>query len=507
MLLTLHDGAGPLYLRLSEALHSAIKDGRLRPGDRLPGTRSLAMELGISRTAVLMAYAQLDSEGVTFSRVGQGTFVQRLECEGDTARQGEREVVLPPTPDPDPATKVTMPLSRGALLARGSLPETMPVVSPAESAVIDLAAVRTVQDERGYRQWRKAVIDAVNADEVAPTPEGIRSLRQAVADHLREDRGVVVDPADILIVNGIHQARDMISRLLVDPGTVVGVGDPGYRGVRAIFAAQGARLVPCAMDGDGFDIADHAESLQDASVLYLMPDHHFPTGARMTLERRLAVLEWASRRATYLVEDDFDAEHRFNIRTTPPLLGLDQHGRVIYIGNFARMYFPFLRLSFVVVPPRLRPYLQAFKWLADRGSGTLVQEAMARYIAAGDYARNLRRLGAPLRRCKKALVDALNRHLKGHVRFQSKDGSGNLLLHFDDLPAARTDAFLSAALRHGVRLHSGAGYFWQASPYVTVLLRYLGVGEDQLGEAVRRMARAYHEIRRAADPASHSAAC
>ena len=390
MLLTLLDGAGPLYLRLSEALRLAIRDGRLRPGDRLPGTRSLATELGVSRTAVLMAYAQLDSEGVTFSRVGQGTFVQHLDAGAGAGAPAARPSA--------PAAQLPMPLSRSALLARENLPE--PAAAPAveEAGIIDLASVRTVQDERGYRQWHKAVADAVHARDAAPMPEGIESLRRAVADHLREDRGVVVDPADVLVVNGIHQARDMIGRLLVDPGTVVGIGDPGYRGVRSIFAAQGATLVPCAMDGDGFDIARHAAELDGAAALYLMPDHHFPTGARMTLERRQAVLDWAGRRATYLVEDDFDAEHRFNVRTIPPLLALDTGGRVIYIGNFARMYFPFLRLAFVVVPARLRPYLRALKWLADRGSGTLVQQAMARYIASGDYARNLRRLGTPLQR-------------------------------------------------------------------------------------------------------------
>jgi GntR family transcriptional regulator / MocR family aminotransferase len=206
------------------------------------------------------------------------------------------------------------------------------------------------------------------------------------------------------------------------------------------------------------------------------------------------VLAWANRQATYIIEDDFDAEHRFNVRTIPPLLSLDTRDRVIYIGNFARMYFPFLRLSFVIAPPALQPYLCAFKWLSDRGSGTLIQQAMARYIAQGDYARNLRRLGSLLVRRKRALVDALQRHLKGVIRFQANDGSGNLLLHFPALPAAHAEAFFAAALRFGVKLYSAAGYFMQPCAHVTVLLRYLGVEEPRLEEAVRRIARAYRTM-------------
>lgn len=503
MLLTL-EGGGPLYMRLSDALRRAIREGRIRSGDRLPGTRSLAVELGISRTAVLMAYAQLDSEGVTVSRAGKGTFVQELS-------RDRLPGVSESSPTSDPLSVVTlvgpdlpMPLSRGARLARASLPlmDRRDTSSSAED-VINLADMRTVQDARGFRQWRKAVIESVNARDLQPSAQGIDLLRHAVADHLREDRGLVVDPASVLIVNGIHQARDMISRVLIDPGSVVGIGDPGYRGARAIFAAQGARLVPCALDDDGFDIQRHAPRLDDASLLYLMPDHHFPTGARMPLQRRLDLLEWAGRQATYIVEDDFDAEHRFNVRTIPPLLSLDTRERVIYVGNFARMFFPFLRLSFVIAPPALMPYLRAFKWLSDRGSGTLVQQAMARYIAGGEYARNLRRLGGLLVKRKRALVDALNRHLKGAVRFQASDGSGNLLLHFPSLPAAHAEAFFAAALRFGVRLHSAAGYFMQPCVHVTVLLRYLGVEEPQLQEAVRRIARAYRTMLTATDPAAN----
>lgn len=494
MLLTL-EGSGPLYMRLSDALRRAIKDGRIRQGDRLPGTRSLATELGISRTAVLMAYAQLDSEGVTLSRVGQGTFV--CEPPRDSVSDGgeappSQHSSLPVVSMIGP--ELPMPLSRGARLARASLPSVERATAQAGDDVISLADVRTVQDERGFRQWRKAVIESVNAHDRPPSAQGIEMLRRALADHLREDRGLIVDPSAILIVNGIHQARDVISRVLVDPGSVVGIGDPGYLGVRATFAAQGARLVPCALDEEGFDIHRHASRLSDASALYLMPDHHFPTGSRMPLQRRRDVLDWANRQATYLIEDDFDAEHRFNVRTIPPLLSLDTRDRVIYIGNFARMYFPFLRLSFVIAPPALQPYLRAFKWLSDRGSGTLIQQAMARYIAQGDYARNLRRLGSLLVRRKRALVDALQRHLNGVIRFQANDGSGNLLLHFPALPAAHAEAFLAAALRFGVKLHSAVGYFMQPCAHVTVLLRYLGVEEQRLEEAVRRIARAYRTM-------------
>lgn len=497
MLLTLQ-GAGPLYLRLSEALRLAIKEGRLCPGDRLPGTRTLADELGISRTAVLMAYAQLDSEGVTFSKVGRGTFVQHRE-----PMPAETVSAVPASRATGTSPKLPMPLSHAARLAHQLLSEAERPDPRLDADVIDLAEARTVQDQRGQRQWRKAVIESIDADELPTGAEGLESLRRAVARLLREDRGVLIEPDDVIVVNGVHQARDMIARILVDPGSVVGIGDPGYRGVRSAFAAQGARLVPCALDDGGFDIRRHATQLAEASVLYLMPDHHFPTGASMPLERRQAVLDWASKRAVYLVEDDFDAEHRFNVRTTPPLLALDAHERVIYVGSFARMHFPFLRLAFVIAPPALRPFLHASKWLADRGAGTLVQEAMARYIDWGDYARNLRRLSGPLLRHRRVLMESLSLHLKGAVRFNENDGSGNLLLHFPALPAARGEAFLAAALREGVRLRSAQGYFMRACPHVVTLLRYHGLEESRLAEAVERIARAYFATLAAMEPAAN----
>lgn len=487
MLLTL-DGDGPLYMRVYDALCSEIREGRLKVGKRLPGTRTLARSLGVSRTVILQAYAQLDSEGITESAMRKGTYV--------------RAALLHPVagndrhPPPLATCAAPIPVSRWAELALASLPAITTTNDPDTADLINLADMSTVQDERGFRLWRHALIETVNARSSDPSDAfGLYALRRALADYLHDERGVFVDPDDLLIVNGIQQARDMVARVLAEAGTVVGVGDPGYRGVPFAFSAMGARIIPCEMDDDGFDIERHADTLEDARVICVMPAHHFPTGAVMSQERRMALLDWSSRHSVYIVEDDFDYEHCLGARVMPPLYALASRERVIYMGSFARTHLPFMRLAYMVVPHQLRKYFLAVKRLADRGTELSSQQAQARYIADGDYVRNLRRLAGPLQRRRELLVDALQRHLGGLARFQGVDNGGDLLLHLPAIPSSQTQAFLDAAALCGLRLQSADCYYLRPCPHLTLLLRYASVPEQRIGEAVRRLAQTCQSMR------------
>lgn len=482
MLLTL-EGGGPLYTQVYEGLLKAIREGRLPAGKRLPGTRTLAQELGVSRTVILQAYAQLDSEGITASRAGYGTYVVASSMRVTPATVRAIRADARDVDDPAP--------SRLARLALSVLPASDAGANDVACAgILNLADTATIQDERGRLQWRRAMLESMKTRPAErPDVAGLPSLRRALADYLRDERGVLVDAGDLLIVNGIQQARDITARVLLEAGSVVGIEDPCYRGIRATFRAMEASLVPCAVGQGGFDITRHAQALQGARLVYVMPSHQFPTSEVMDEARRLALLAWAARTGAYIVEDDFESEHRLGARTVPPLHALQADGRVIYIGSFAREYFPFMRLAYIAVPPGLRPYFHAVKWLADRGSAASSQRVLARYMASGDFVRNLRRLAGVLAGRRQRLLDAIARRLAGHAHVQGFGGGGNALLHVPGVAASETAAFLDHALADGLRLQSAHVYYARPPAHLTLLLRYLDVPEGRIEEAVARLAR------------------
>lgn len=487
MLLTL-EGDGPLYLQVYRALCRAIEEGRFPPKTRLPGSRTLAQALGVSRTVVLQAFAQLDSEGITVGTPGSGTYVRARDAQ-------ESKPVLQPVHKralPDPWHDRLPSPSPQARRMLDAMPPSAATARVYATDLLDFTDSRTFQDAVGQRRWRRTLVDAQRArEEESQDVLGAPSLRRALASVLRHERGLQVAPEDIVIVAGIQQARDLIARVLISPGTVVGIEEPGYRGVRASFAAHGAELVPCAVDEDGFDIGAHAHRLGEAKVVHVMPAHQFPSGAVMEERRRHALLEWSYRQGAYLVEDDFESEHRLVSRTLPPLYVLDTREHVIHIGAFAREFMPSLRLAYIVAPKRLRPFLDAAKWIADRGSGFFMQRVLARYLASGEYLRNLRRLFVLLDAQHRYLLDSLRQHLGEHVRFERHSVSGSLLLHLTGIPHAATQRFIDEAAACGVRVQSADVYYVQPPPHLTLLLRYAHMPMPLMDEAARRLAMAW----------------
>lgn len=490
MLLKL-EGGEPLYLQVYRALLRAIEDGRFPPAKRLPGTRTLARELGVSRTVVLQAFAQLESEGITIGNPGSGTYVR--------ARAGHEP----------PATVVSQPRRTDAWLAplNVELPvptpwavrtahAVPPVDRPTPAGVgddmLDFTDQRPFQDAQGSRRWRKVLMDSLqHRGDGLPDIRGLAELRAALALELRQQRGISVEGQDILIVSGIQQARDLIARVLVQPGLVIGVEDPGYRGVRATFAAAGGQVLPCPVGPHGLDVDAHASALAEVRLLYVMPAQQFPTGAVMPEVQRHRLLAWAYRQGAYVVEDDFEPEHRLVSQAVPPLFAIDQREQVIYLGAFAREFFPALRMAYIVAPPALRPYLTAAKWVADRGSGFLLQHVLASYVASGEYQRNLRRLFVQLAAKRERLAASLTRHFGHRALVEGAAVSGTLLVHFPEAPAAQVDSLVAEAALSGVRVSSAHVYYANPPAHLTLLLRYAHLASGRIDEAVRRLAEAY----------------
>lgn len=473
----------PMYVQVAESIKRDIDSGRFQVGALLPGSRSMAVALGVSRTVVLMAYDQLESEGYLESRSGSGTYVSARPA-GVSACETLVEERIDAPRDPR--------LSR--LAQRAVLPALPEAEMPArDGEVVDLAQPRVKSDPRSLKAWKQNLMALLRRRHAPDFPElqGAIDLRKAVAGYLSVERAIEVDPDDILIVSGAQQARDLIARVLLDEGDGVGVEEPCHWSVRHTYEAIGARILPCQVGPHGMDIDRHAAALDGVRLVNVAPSFQFPTGVVMPEERRRALLQWAYAHDACLVEDDFDCEHRFGVRTSPSLWSLDRYGRVIHVSSFARSMFPALQLGYMLVPRPLRERFLAVKWLADRGSISMQQHVLAACITSGQYLRDLRRIAHGLAPRHRALHATLQARLGGAMAVTGSVAGGSLFVHLPRLPRSATGALIAEAMTRGVRIRSAERFHRMPPDHVTLVLSYAGVSEASLKRAGTALAEAY----------------
>src|SRR5690242_956932 len=473
----------PLYAQIAESIRRDIGSGRFQAGARLPGSRSMAVALGVSRTVVLMAYEQLESEGYLDSRSGSGTYV--------SAQLANTRAAAPLAEAP---VKILREPRLSRLAQRAALPSMPDTIPPAlQGNVIDLAQPRVKSDPRSLKAWVQNLMALLRRRDAPDYPElqGAAELRKAVAGYLSVERAIEVDAEDILIVSGAQQARDLIARVLLDEGDSVGVEEPCHWSVRHTFEAMGARIVSCPVGPHGIDIGRHAAALDGVRLINVAPSFQFPTGVVMPEDRRRDLLQWAYAHDAWLVEDDFDCEHRFGVRTCASLWSLDRPGRVILVCSFARSMFPALQLGYMLVPRALRERFLAVKWLADRGSVAMQQHVLAACIGSGQYLRDLRRIAHRLAPRHRALHDALQSRLGNAMTVTGSVAGGSLFVHLPGLPRDATATLLAEALARGVRIRSAERFHRVPPDHVTLVLSYAGVPEASLKRAGARIAEAY----------------
>ncbi|WP_433331043.1 PLP-dependent aminotransferase family protein [Spirillospora sp. CA-294931] len=360
-----------LAARIYRQLLEAILDGRLRPGERLPPTRELAQRLKVARNTVAVAYERLTAEGLLVARVGAGTFVGAApirRASGRTAPTGSdvrpRAIwrsVAPPVPSIRPPVYDFR-------------------VGTPDASLFPLATWRRLV----AAELRVATIRSADYGD----PAGHPGLREAIARYTGISRAVRARADDVLVTNGAQQALDLVGRVMIDPGDIVAMEEPGYPPARELFRSLGARVVPVPVDDQGLEV----EALPPGSrLVYVTPSHQFPTGTPMPLARRAALLDWAARHDAVIVEDDYDSEFRFSDRPLEPLQSLDRTGRVIYVGTFSKTLLPMLRIGFLVAPASLQPALHAAKQLTDWHGDHVAQAALARFIDSGELPRHIRK--------------------------------------------------------------------------------------------------------------------
>ena len=469
LVIPLSRGAGPISRQVYLGLRGAIVHGTFRPGDRLPATRDLAEQLGVSRTVVLLAYDQLLSEGFAEGRPGSGTYASKVFGENPRAVPDSARLRLSRFGNSAAAAASTVdfPRRRAATLR------------------YDFAYHRSGIDEFPFEVWRRILMRrarkaTVRHFDYGPAA-GSLALREAIAIHLRRSRAAVCEASQVIIVNGSQQALDLAARVLMEHGDRVVLEDPQYQGAREVFRAAGARLHPVPVDRDGLNPAKLPLS---ARIAFVTPSHQFPTGAILPLARRLALLEWAKNAKAVVIEDDYDGEFRYEGQPVESMQGLDAEGRVIYLGTFSRTIFPALRIGYLIAPKSLVPAFTSGKWLCDRHTATLEQETLAEFISSGAYERHLRRTRRANAVRRAALLEAIHKHLRGME--VTGDRSGMHVVLWPDRRSSEEDLIARAASQQ-VGIYGIAKYFLKTPTRPGLMLGYSGMNEVQIREGIHRL--------------------
>lgn len=492
----------PYHRQLYEQIRAAILAGRLRPGDRLPATRDLALRLGIARNTVARAYGDLLAEGYLEGKVGSGTYVAPELGEADRSR-------TPRLPAAGAATRSVSGWASRALREARTAPQGIALPYDFRPGTPDWDAFpRTL--------WLRLLGRALRCRAAELTrygdPAGYYPLREAIARHLAVSRGVAASADQVVIVSGSQQTLDLLARLRVEPGDAVAVEDPGYPEARRAFVAAAARVLAVPVDEEGLDVAALARqaSASPPRLVYVTPSHQFPTGATLSLGRRLALLEWSARHDTLVVEDDYDAEFRYTGRPVESLQGLDRAARVVYVGTFSTVLFPPFRVGYAVLPADLvEPFVQA-KWLADRQTATLEQLALADFLAEGHFERHLRRMRRLAAARRGALLAAVGEHLGGLVALSRAETGMHVMLTLQPgeagpaAPAAEGGTRLAApdqleaavtarAAERGVGVYPVGPCRARRPERAAIVLGFAALPEARIREGVRRLAAAVRE--------------
>jgi GntR family transcriptional regulator/MocR family aminotransferase len=438
---------GPMYRQLHERLRAQILGGQLEAGSRLPSTRTLAAQLGVSRTTTALAYELLLLEGYVESRVGDGTRVADLGAGRLGVSRSAGGGLSPAAQEPH----LPWLARRGQLLVDASSPG----VASADHAGEGAEVFRTCEpDSRHfpYGVWAKLLSGHARRSLPAATSSqdagGYLPLREAIAAHIGVTRGIRCAAEQVLITSGARAALDLVSRVLLDPGDPAWVEDPGYQGTRGVLLAAGAQPVAVPVDREGIDVEAGSALCGRARLAVVTPSSQFPTGVTMSRCRRLALLEWAGQAPAWIVEGDGSGEYRYGGRPLEALQGLDRESRVISIGSFGRVLPASVRLGYLVAPTTVLEGLLSARRYIDVRPSPLEQLALADFIARGHYARHVQRTRGQYLECRDALVEALRRELGDLVEVAAPEAGTQLVAWLptgvDGRQAAR------AAAEHGL---------------------------------------------------------
>ena len=466
----------PLHRQVYEGYRGAILCGKLRPGQLVPSSREFAADHAMSRFPVLQAYAQLMAEGYFEGRAGSGTYIasnlpERLMSVSSrvlvrrNGTGGQRNIS-----------------SRSGLYPQAQLNRATRIWGP-------FGVHQPAFDKFPFRIW-SALINRHSRNPNARVihnidPMGSARFRKAICDYLSSSRAVHCDPGQIMVVSGSQQALDITARVLLDPGDSVWVEEPGYTLGLAVFEAAGCRLIPVAVDEEGMNIAAGVALKPDARAALVTPSHHYPLGSTMSASRRMQLLDWAQANGSWIIEDDYDSEFRYESRPISSLQGMDANARVIYIGTFSKVLFPSIRMGYLVIPEDLVERFASVRVALDIFPPYLHQEVLADFMNEGHFGAHVRKMRQVYKERRCALVECLKHEFDGVLTIHGAKAGMHVAV---TLPEGYSDTEIAArAANDGLSLYPISPY-WRSNPCQQGFV--LGFGStlaEEMPKAVRKL--------------------
>ncbi|MGJ5674160.1 MAG: PLP-dependent aminotransferase family protein [Nostochopsis sp.] len=470
----------PLHQQLYEEIRKAILNRRLLPNQRIPSTRKLSKSLGISRTTVTTCYEQLFSEGYIRTIVGSGTYV----C----AQLPEDLLHSAPIESVQKSASGQSSLSQYA----ASLSKNDVSINTESEAPINFRYGRPAFELFPMRLWRKLLSRHCRCDchwlDYATDALGYQPLRKAIARYLSQSRAVQCESEQVMITNGTQQALYLVMRLLINPGDAVALEDPGYLSARRIFLTQGAKLLPVPVDESGLIVRELGNYRgEHIKLIYVTPSHQFPTGAILSLSRRLELLAWAHSHGAMVIEDDYDSEYRYGDRPIPALQGLDKSDCVLYMGTFSKVLFPSLRIGYLVLPKSLVPIFAHAKWLSDKHLPLLEQYVLSDFIEEGHLERHIRKMRKHYDQCRQVLVQALSDRFGERVTILGEKAGLHLMVK---LQTQLTDEeIIERAASLGLGMVSAQSQYLKENSTGEFIFGYSELTQQQIREGICRLAK------------------
>jgi GntR family transcriptional regulator/MocR family aminotransferase len=479
------DDKRPLQVQLYEAIRHLILSGSLRAGQRLPSSRTISRQLGIARNTAVLAYERLAAEDYIAARTRAGIFVNHklpdasvlvrnahsaTIAKGNRIRLGSNPAFSGRTPE--------------LWHERGSRPQ------------FDFFVGRPHPHSFPTSFWQSSVAKHIAYARRAQTeygdPRGLPALREAIADHLRATRGITAQPDQILITAGIQGALNVLARIFFSGrrGSTVAMENPCYQGAAYLFSSYGAGIFPVDVDEQGM-IVSRLDQFQ-GSLVYVTPSHQFPTGYTLSLDRRLHLLDWAYQTGSYVIEDDYDSDFRYDGPPLTALAGLDRRGHVIYLGTFSKSIGAGIRIGYAVLPRHLLDQARIVKALLDHGAPWLEQAVIADFLSEGGFLRHLRRIRRSYIAARDALVEAIDSHFPGGILSGGECGMHMMWTLPEALPSAMDMHRLAESC--GVGLYpfpnAAAHEYGKVGRFRdrALVLGYTGLSEDEIRQAMDRVA-------------------
>ncbi len=480
----------PIYRQLYDWFRLAIITGQLRPGQRLPSTRSLANELAISRIPVSNAYEQLLAEGYLETSLGAGTFV---------ARSIPDDALSPATGKAQKRFQERVVKTSRRRMSRRSLALMQ---LPAQSWLNIVGAFRVslpALDHFPVGLWSKLVArHSRNPASGAMAYDGAMGhlpLREAIAEYLGTVRAVRCEASQIMVTTGSQQGLQLAAHVLLDSHDRVCIEEPGYPSARQAVIGAGAEVVPVPLDDEGMKLEEMIRGGHNARVVYVTPSHQYPLGMMMSATRRMLLLNWAARAGTWIIEDDYDSEYRFESRPIASLQGLDTDARVIYVGTFSKVMFPALRVGYLVVPKDLVPAFSAARDAADVFSATLYQLVLTDFIREGHFARHIRRMRMLYMERRETLVNEMHEQMGDTLEVIGAEAGMHLV---GLLPPGVDDVEVSKKAAHrGISATPLSTCYSKSVTRGGLILGYGGTNARQIRDGICKLKLSVQDVTRA----------